>query len=60
MSVYWSSFLAENFLEGSSLASDNHQPFSNLNRAGSFSKGARLGVAFDPSLGPAPEEPSKV
>lgn len=31
---------------------------SSFNRTGSFGKGTRLGVAFDPSLGPAPEDAS--
>lgn len=56
------SLLTENFLEGSSVNSDQNSTFvSSLNRTGSFGKGARLGVAFDPSIGPAlPEDGSKV
>ena len=48
----------ENFLEDGSLSAE--QPANSLPRTGSFGKGARLGVAFDPSAGPGPEEGSKV
>ena len=48
---------SENFLEGDSITSD--QP-STLSRTGSFGRGARLGVAFDPALGPDESGSSKV
>ena len=50
----------ENFLEGDSIISDQPSQPSTLSRTGSFGKGARLGVAFDPALGPEESGSSKV
>ena len=50
-------FSPENFLEGDSQKSDDPSMNSNsISRAGSFSRGAKLGVAFDPAIGPAPDD----
>ncbi len=46
--------LSENFLDDGS-DSSNSQIDSSFQRANSFKRGARLGVAFDPALGPGPE-----
>ena len=54
-------FHAENFLEGSETFSEDRSNTASLNRTGSFGRENRLGVAFDPSVGPADtDQPSKV
>lgn len=46
----------ENYLDDISETSSFQMNGSSLRRNNSFGRGAKLGVAFDPALGPGPEE----
>ena len=52
---------AENFLEGSETLSEERSNTMSLSRTGSLGRSGKLGVAFDPSVGPMDvDAPSKV